>query len=88
MKFAIRFYVNSEATCTVENITLDQVYSLAVPTEAFMNIPGNRWHVMLRQPALTHLRELEEGEYLKIAWQDPPLNPELDIESIYVERLC
>ena len=87
MKFAIRFYVNNEATCTVENLPLDQVYSLAVPTEAFNNIPGNRWHVMMRQPALLRLRDLEEGEYLKIAWQDPPLNPELDVESIYVERL-
>lgn len=88
MKFAIRFYVNSEATCTVENLPLDQVYSLAVPNEAFQNIPGNRWHVMLRQPALLRLRDLEEGGYLKIAWQEPPLNPELDMESIYVERVA
>ena len=88
MKFAIRFYVNNEATCTVENLPLEQVYSLAVPTEAFMNIAGNRWHVMMRQPALLRLRDLEEGEYLKIAWQEPPLNPELDVESIYVERLA
>lgn len=65
---------------------LDQVYSMAVPTEAFTSIPGNRWHVMLRQPALLCLSEMEEGEYIKIAWQDAPSNRELDVECIYVER--
>jgi hypothetical protein len=88
MKFTIRFYVNSEQTCVLENVPLEQVYSLAVPTEAFLPIPGSRWHVMLKQPALVRLRDLEEGEYIKIAWQDAPSNPELDIETTYVERLC
>jgi hypothetical protein len=84
MKFTITFYVNNELTCTVENMPLDQVYSMAVPSEAFIDIPGNRWHVMLRQPTLICLREMEEGEYIKIAWQDAPLNPEFDTESTYV----
>jgi hypothetical protein len=88
MKFAIRFYVNSEATCVLENVPLEQVYSLAVPTEAFQTIPGNRWHVMMKHPALVRLSDLEQGEYLKIAWQDAPRNPELDIETTYVERVA
>ncbi len=71
----------------LENVPLEQVYNLAVPTEAFLPIPGSRWHAMMKQPAIVRLQDLEEGEYLKIAWQDAPLNPELDIETTYVERL-
>lgn len=86
MKFNIRYLVNYETTCVLENVPLAQVYTLAVPTEAFQEIPGNRWRVLLKQPATVRLQSLEEGEYLKIASQIPPSNPELDTETIYVER--
>lgn len=86
MKFTARFYVNSELTCSFENVPLSEVYTLIVPSEAFLDIPGNRWHVMQNVDAISYLYNLEEGEYLKIAWQEAPMNPELDIESIYVQR--
>lgn len=85
MNYTIRFYVNSEMTCTLENVPLEKVYDFAVPSEAFQDIPGNRWNTLTRGMAEFYMDSIEEGEMIRIAYQDPPSNPELDRESIFVE---
>ena len=84
-RYTVRFFVNSVMTCAVENVPLDKVYSLAVPSEVFQSVPGNRWHAMLKWPATTRLGDMQPGERMKIAWQEAPSNPELDMEEIFVE---
>jgi hypothetical protein len=86
-RFIIRYFVNSVSTCIVENVPEDKVWKMAVPTEALMDISANRWHVFMAYPSLQWMRNAMPGETLRVAYQEPPVNPELDTEDIYIEKM-
>jgi len=87
-RYIISYYVNGENTCNVENVPEDKVWKMAVPTEALMDISGSRWHVYMAYPTLEWMREASPGEVLKVAYQEPPVNPELDTEVICIEKMA
>ena len=87
-KFAVYFYVNGENTATLENVTAEVAYDESVPPCAFRNDSGNRWHVMLRNAAIPHMKSLEINTSVSIAWEDPhPTCPNADVEKIVVKRI-
>lgn len=86
-RYFVRYFVNGEATCIMENVPEQEAWKMAVPTEALMNITGSRWHVYLAYPTLEWMRTANSGEKIKVAYQEPPVNPELDTEEIYIERM-
>ena len=85
-RFEIKWYVNGENTYTVENLTFDQVYDEAVPGEAFHPHEGNRWHVMLKYPAIEKILSMFPGDTFRICYQEPHVNPEYDTEAISIMR--
>ena len=85
-KYKVTWRINGEITATLENVTAEQAYEEAIPGEALMPTPGNRWHVLMRQPALTRMLFLGENDTLQLAYQDPPtVTPGLDVEEITVQ---
>ena len=85
-RFTILYFVNSILTCSFENLPKDEVYKNAVPTEALLPIEGSRWHSLTKNTVNHLLNTLPVGQRFKIAYQMPPSNHELDIETIYVEK--
>lgn len=86
-RFQIKWFVNNENTYTAENLTFDQVWDEAVPGEALRADEGNRWHVMLKQPAIQKMLSMYQGDSFRICYQDPHVNPEYDTEVIVVSRI-
>ncbi len=85
-RFIVEWYVNGEKTFVVNSIRANGIYDLAVPGEALLPLDNNRWHVMMRQAALQKIQALQPDESLTIAFQDPHVNPEYDVERIVVKR--
>ena len=85
-RYTLTFMVNNEITCILENLPAHEVYSHGVPFEASANIEGNRWRSLTRNELRAKLIEMEEFETLLIAYQEPPLNPEIDTETIYLSK--
>ena len=87
-RYIIHYFVNGVSTCVVENVPEMQTWRMAVPNEALMEISGSRWHVYMAYPTLQWMRAAAVGEMIRVAWQEPPANPELDTEEIYIEKAC
>jgi hypothetical protein len=85
-KFAVKFYVNEILTASLENLSAGEAYTHAIPGEALQPHAGNRWHVLMRAAALDRMDLLEVGDFVTVAYQDVPLNPEMDIEMIVIEK--
>lgn len=86
-KYTLVWRINGEVTATLENLTAEQAYEEAIPGEALMPYDGNRWHVLMRQPALTRMLFLGPSDTMALAYQDPPRTTGLDVEEITV-RVC
>lgn len=86
-KFTVTWRVNGTVTATLENVPAEQAYEEAIPGEALQPTPGNRWHVLMKQPALTRMLFLANGESLRLAYQEEPQTHGLDTEEISVS-LC
>ncbi len=86
-RFSVYYYVNDVLTSTLENCTAEQAYREAVPGEAMFPYEGNRWHILLRHAALDRMGNLEAGQSLRVAWQDPhPQGRAFDTERIMIFR--
>jgi hypothetical protein len=86
-RYTVVWRVNGRVTATLENVPAEQAYDEAVPGEALLPLPGNRWHVLMRQPALTRMLFLGGAEEISIAYQENSQTPGLDVEQITVQ-LC
>ena len=85
--YMVIWKLNEETMRTLENLSANEAYSMAIPPEAL--VPGdNRWHVMMRLSALEYAKNLEISEEFRVAFEEPcPLNPELDINHIYIKKI-
>lgn len=83
--YTVQMYVNGYLTSRVEHLSPNEAYDL-IPGEALNQVPGSRWHVMLRQPALHRLDALLAGESLRVCWQDPSQNNWSDTEHIIIAK--
>jgi hypothetical protein len=86
-KYTVVWRINGQVTATLENVSAEKAYEEAIPGEALMPFPGNRWHVLMRQPALTRMLFLGPHDVINLAYQDPPATAGLDVEEISVQ-LC
>lgn len=86
MKFRVTWRVNGEVTYILENISAEMAWDEAVPDEALVAAPYNRWHVYMRQPALSKMRMMSCGEEFPVAWQDSS-SVGADEEEIRIERI-
>uniref|UniRef100_A0A6C0KMB2 Uncharacterized protein n=1 Tax=viral metagenome TaxID=1070528 RepID=A0A6C0KMB2_9ZZZZ len=85
-RYTLTFLVNNEVTCVLENIPAHEVYKSGVPTEALLDIEGNRWHTLSRDYLRSKMILMYNGEMIPLAYQEPPLNPEMDTEIIYLSK--
>jgi len=86
MSYTIQFYVNGYLTSRVEGLSPNEAYTQAVSGEALNQVPGSRWHAMLRAPALERIDALLEGETLRVCWQGPPENNWSDTEHVLIVK--
>ena len=86
MSYNIQFYVNGYLTSRVEGLSPNEAYTQAVSGEALNQVPGSRWHAILRVPALDRLDSLLEGETLRVCWQGPPENSWSDTEHVLIVK--
>lgn len=84
MSYTIQFYVNGYLTSRVEGLSPNEAYTQAVSGEALTQIPGSRWHTILRVPALERLDSLLEGESLRVCWQSASENNWSDNEHVLI----
>ena len=84
MSYTIQFYVNGYLTSRVEGLSPNEAYTQAVSGEALNQIPGSRWHAMLRPAALERLDALLEGESLRVCWQSLSDNTWSDTEHVLI----
>jgi hypothetical protein len=80
-RFTIKWYVNGEHTYTISTLRASQVYDECITDE--MLKPG-RWHVLMRNQAITRMLNSNINESFTICFQEQPVNPELDTEMIIV----
>jgi len=85
-RYTLTYFVNNKVTCILENLPAHEVYNTGVPTEAFENIEGNRWHALTRDAVRTTMVNMSYGEKKVIAYQVPPENPDLDTEVVYLSK--
>jgi hypothetical protein len=84
-RYTVKWFVNNECTYTVKNIRAGQAYDLAIPPEALLPVPGNRWHVMMRQHALEQCQQLDtQNSMLTVCYQDPLVG--YDTERVIILR--
>jgi hypothetical protein len=86
-KYSVIFLVNSIVTYSLENIDSITAYSMAIPFEATMNYPGNRWHILTKNYAINNMNSMNPGDRMKIAYQEYSNNPEVDNEEIFVQMV-
>jgi hypothetical protein len=86
-RYKITYFMNGDISTTLENVILSKVYEHAVYYEALMEIEGSRWHAMVKNDAELRMFGMLVGDELVIAYQDTPLNPEIDTETITVTRM-
>jgi hypothetical protein len=67
-RFTVKWFVNDQCTYTVKNVRASQAYDMAIPPEAIEPVPGNRWHVMMRQHALEQCQA--QNSSLTVCYQD------------------
>jgi len=80
--------MNEDITQTLENLSAIEAYTAAIPPEARVPGENNRWHVMMCPWALEYANNLEVSEEFRVAFEEPhPLNPEIDINHIYIKRI-
>ena len=85
-RYIVTFVVNNEVTCIAENLHANEVYNCGVPSEALLQIVGNRWHALTNDFVLTKMAGMYPGEMILLAFQSEPVNPGLDTEAIYVTK--
>jgi len=78
-------YVNGYLTSRVERLSPNEAYD-HVPGEALDQLPGSRWHAMLRGPALERLDALLPGETIRVCWQEPSQNNWSDTEHVIISK--
>ena len=83
--YRVTFKVNNEVTCVLENLSADEAYIHAIPGEATSPHEGNRWHVVLKAPALLKMKTYPVGEPIIVAYQTV-FNNYQDSEHIYITR--
>lgn len=83
--YTVHMYVNGYLTSRVERLSPNEAYS-HVPGEALDQVPGSRWHAMLRGPALERLDALLAGETIRVCWQEPSQNNWSDTEHVIISK--
>lgn len=74
------------STSTALNLTAEQAYDHAIPGEALLPLTAERWHVVMRAPALEKMRNLKPGHSFKVCYQEPHPLPGYDTEVITITR--
>jgi hypothetical protein len=87
IRYNINWYVNDQNTSTALNLTAEQAYDQAIPGEALLPLTAERWHVLMRQPALEKMASLKPGESFKVCYQEPHRLPGYDTEVITITRV-
>ena len=67
--YRVIYTVNNKVTCVLENLSADEAYTHAIPGEATRKHQGNRWHVVLKAPALLKMKTYPIGEHICVAYQ-------------------
>lgn len=86
-RYNVFWFVNAEQTSSCMNVSAQQAYDLAIPGEALMPVEGNRWHVMMKNPALDKMEVMAVGDSFKVCWQDISPRPGYDTEIITITRV-
>ncbi len=86
-RYNVFWFVNSEETSSCLNVTDQQAYEMAIPGEALMPVEGNRWHVMMKNPALNKMEAMSIGDSFKVCWQEQHPQPGYDTEMICITRV-
>jgi hypothetical protein len=82
--FVVKWYVNGKHTYTISTLRASQVYDECITNEMLEDKEGNRWHVLMRQQAMTRMLHTRINESFTLCFQDQHVNPELDTEMIIV----
>lgn len=86
-KYNVIFLVNSIVTYTLENLLIESAYDNAIPYEATMSDPGNRWRILGKNYVINNICNMASGDSMKIAYQEYSNSPEVDIEEIFIQKL-
>ena len=86
-RYTVQWFVNAEQTSSCVNVEASQAYDMAIPGEALMPVEGNRWHVMMKNPALDKMESLAVGDSFKVCWQDLHPLAGYDTEMICITRV-
>ena len=86
-RYIVHYLVNSILTCSLENLTAEDAYKNAIPTEALLPIEGNRWHVLMKYPTILSFPGLHPGSRIRVAYQEPSPNPEAETEEMFIEKM-
>jgi hypothetical protein len=85
-RYKLTYMVNNKITCVLENLPAYEVYTNGVPSEAYTDIEGNRWHALNRVDTRSIMVSMVPGETKVLAYQVPPEIPDLDTEVIYLSK--
>lgn len=85
-RYNLVFTVNNKVTCNMENLPANEVYSHGIPTDSLMDIEGSRWNTITRDALRKNMADMLSGDMILLAYQNPPVNPELDTEYIFVSK--
>lgn len=72
-RFTITHLIDNQPIDVLHDIMQKECYSEAKPffQEGFVESQGNRWHIMLSHYANEQIGNLEIGQEVCIAWEDP-----------------
>jgi hypothetical protein len=83
-RYTVVHYLNGRISHSNAHLSMRSAYESAVPNEAFVATPGNRWHVMLYPAAIERLGALFVGETLRVCWQE--YDPNFDTQYSLIVR--
>jgi len=85
-RFAITYFTDNEKTNVLHDVEEKHCYTIAKPffQEGFVDSQNNRWHIMLSNYANEEIGNLEIGQEVCIAWEEPL--GDLPVHRILVTR--
>lgn len=85
-RFTITYFTDNQQTNVLHDITKKECYRTARPffQGGFAESQGNRWHIMLLNYANEQIGNLDIGQDVCIAWEDPL--GELPVHRVLITR--
>ena len=79
-----------ETEKTLENLSAEQAYDFAIPAESLVPSQTNRWHVLMRLPALKAISYLDSyiEDEIVVAYEHQNLHDPEDIPMKIKIRKC